>query len=250
MWFSNNSYRALRSKRLQASSKPFAARGILVERCEQCLLPIRYCICNFLKPFDATPLGVDIVLLMHSDEILKPTNTGRLASAVFPKNCGVYEWSRLAPNPELLQLLQEPHRECVVIYPATLTRPVYVPAKTRGLLAENNQGAKKLTLVLLDGTWRQAARMINHSRWLDKVPSMPLLIDDAYAGCYAMRKSTQDSRLSTAEAIGIALAQVGEPAAAHYLHQIFSVFNTHYSAARACDFAPETEAHRFLKSAV
>ncbi len=253
----SNAFIAVFNRRLQTTRRPFLARGSAIKRCGHCMIAQTHCVCAWLKPFGHSRLplasndveisnnamAVDLILLMHSDEILKPTNTGRLAADAFPNNCWVFEWSRLEPSSELIALLQDPQRQCVVVYPSTLTRPEFQ------LNAQAAVPQKRLTIILLDGTWRQAARMINHSQWLAQIPSLALDIAAIQKGSnYAMRKATQATRLSTAEATAIALAQVGQVDASHHLLQLFTVFNCHYHATRACIKPAVTDAHLYLES--
>ena len=245
-----NAFIAVFNRRLATTRRPFLARGSAIKRCGHCMIAQTHCVCTWLKPFMGSSdhlsndaMAVDLVLLMHSDEILKPTNTGRLAADAFPNNCWVFEWCRLEPSTELIALLEDPARQCVVVYPSTLTRPEYEP------VAPLAMHAKRLTIILLDGTWRQAARMINHSQWLAHVPSLALNIAAIEKGSnYAMRKATQATRLSTAEAAAIALDQVGQSKASHHLLQLFNVFNSHYHATRACIKPTLTDAHAYLES--
>ncbi|MDZ7924662.1 MAG: DTW domain-containing protein [Marinagarivorans sp.] len=243
-----NAFITVFNRRLATTRRPFLARGSAIKRCGHCMIAKTHCICQWLKPFSgghlsSDTMAVDLVLLMHSDEILKPTNTGRLAADAFPNNCWVFEWSRLEPSKELIALLEDPARQCVVVYPSTLMRPEYE------LVAPIEVPAKRLTIILLDGTWRQAARMINHSQWLAHVPSLVLDITAIEKGSnYAMRKATQATRLSTAEAAAIALDQVGQKKASHHLLQLFTIFNAHYHATRACIKPELTDAHSYLES--
>jgi hypothetical protein len=247
----SNAFIAVFNRRLQTTRRPFLARGSAIKRCGHCMIAQSHCVCAWLKPFSGSrvlppstdAMAVDLVLLMHSDEILKPTNTGRLAADAFPSNCWVFEWSRLEPPSELITLLEDPERQCVVVYPSTLTRPEFAAT------VQSDTPQKRLTIILLDGTWRQAARMINHSQWLAHVPSLSLDITAIEKGSnYAMRKATQATRLSTAEATAIALAQVGQASASFHLLQLFTVFNCHYYATRACIKPAVTDAHLYLES--
>ncbi|HEY7774797.1 MAG TPA: DTW domain-containing protein [Marinagarivorans sp.] len=253
-----NAFRRLYKQRMAAASKPFLARGITVERCDQCLLARRCCLCAFLAPLP-NGLELDIILLMHRDEILKPTNTGRLLAEAFPEQCFVFEWSRLEPDPALLAMIQDPARQCAIVYPAKQARATInieafdeLPVRNdcseqlvcNGLIAQHFQ-PRRATLILLDGTWRQAARMFNHSRWLSHLPSLAL--PDARQATYAVRKASEDSRLSTAEAAVALLAYCGQQAAANHLWHVFSVFNQHYQATRMCINIEPSSSHQYLQ---
>ena len=249
----SNAFTRLKVQRLTTAHKPFLARGITVKRCSHCQLARSYCICRWLQPFDGDP-ELDVVLLMHRDEILKPTNTGRLIANAFPQHCKAFEWSRLAPPSDLLKILTDPSRQCAVVYPASEQRKVLAVDSMSDMTPTISQSqrlpeiAKQktlLTVILLDGTWRQAARMMNHSQWLQSVPVLPL--SDVEQAEYKMRKATEDKRLATAEAGVALLQQLGRDKAAHHLKQLFQVFNYHYSASRACTRVTMSESHRYFE---
>ncbi len=198
-------------------------------------------------------MALEVILLMHRDEILKPTNTGRLIANAFPHDCKAFEWSRLSPPPELLTILADSSRQCAVVYPAGENREILNIASddARSTAAPSSQPyldevnkKRLLTVILLDGTWRQAARMMNHSHWLKSVPVLPLL--DVEQAEYKMRKASDGERLATAEACAALLQQLGRDKAAHHLKQLFQVFNHHYSASRACTKVSVTDAHHYF----
>lgn len=218
----HNAFARLRQRRLNEATKPFVARGHAVERCESCLLARHNCIC----PWRVTCRSeIDFVLLMHRNEVFKPTNTGRLVVDTLPENTQVFEWCRTEPEPALLQLLEDPARQVVVLFPAQGADAVVAPEE-----ALQSTGARRLTLVVPDGTWRQASRMVRLSPWLGRYPR--LVLQEGRRGEYAVRAALAEHQLSTAEAVAEALAQCGQAEPARWLDHYFSVFNQHYLASR------------------
>lgn len=243
-----NAYKQLFKARMTTAKKPFLARGTTVKRCGECFLAQSYCICNWLKPYGGH-LPYDLVLLMHRDEILKPTNTGRLLADAFPSQCMAFEWSRLEPSSELLALINDPARQCALVYPARDERKkvnfnTELISVGHTSVSVKGQSSTRPTLIFLDGTWRQAARMFNHSDWLAGVPFYAL--DDAVMGEYAMRKASDSSRLATAEAAGLVLDALNASLASQHLQHIFAVFNQHYAATRACIPVVPSASHTYL----
>lgn len=217
-----NAFFQLRAQAQARATRPFLARGIAARRCERCLLAQALCIC----PWRVSKASqVDLVLLLHRDEIFKPTNTGRLIADVLPEQTLAFEWSRTEPPAELLALLSDPMRLCVVIFPAApdADRPVYrqAPPVPEG---------KVLTLILLDATWKQASKMFRASPWLSKVPVWS--VEGGAPGNYRIRQAARAGQLATAEAAALVLQQCGEQAAAGTLLDYFTVFHSHYSAMR------------------
>ncbi|MYM62626.1 tRNA-uridine aminocarboxypropyltransferase [Pseudomaricurvus sp. HS19] len=209
------------------STREFKARGYLLQRCPQCRLAARTCVCQWRSPAQC---NTEFVLLMHRDEVFKPTNTGRLIADLFPGQCHAFAWSRLEPPAELLALLADPGRHCQILFPAAEgeTRPVESQPTT--------QPGKIPTVVVLDGTWKQARKMAKHSKWL---AGLPLLnpsssVDNKIRklGNYRIRQACDNSRLATAEAAALVLAAADEVSAANHLLDYFDVFNEHYVATR------------------
>lgn len=216
-----NAFLRLHSQALAAATRPYLARGISVLRCQRCQLETSTCICNWRR---ALQCNIDVLLLMHHDEIFKPTNTGRLIADILPDCTQVFEWSRTAPVPELLALLEDPQRYCVTLFPGVRSC-VDVHQNAQTLPTD-----KKITLVLLDGTWRQASKMVRCSDWLKPLPQ--LLITAPLKGQYQVRQAHRDGQLATAEAAAQALQACGEVLAGSVLTDYFSVFHQHYLAMR------------------
>ncbi len=217
-----NRFHQLRKTLLAESTRPFRARGRALVRCERCLLGQLNCICRWRAE---VCMGMDVVIVMHREEVFKPTNTGRLIEDTLPHNSFVFEWSRTRPSPALLHLLDSADRRVVVLYPAGEEGLQVTPEQVSAPGDE-----KRLTLVVLDGTWRQARRMFHLSPWLNRHPRLQL--QDVQPGAYAVRAAPRDQQLATAEAVAAAMAQCGETAAAELLAAYFSVFNQHYLASR------------------
>ena len=205
-------------------------------RCEFCQLANFACLCQW-RPKSMSEC--DFVLLMHRDEVFKPTNTGRLIADIFPENTYAFAWSRTEPSAELLQLLDDPRRQCFIIYPSA-------ESETRAVYSTVPVSDKSPTFILLDGTWKQSSRMFHLSRWLDKVPVLRL--PETLLRGYAVRKSHQDNYLSTVEAAALCLQVAGESRQSETLLDYFALFNMHYLATRGCCAPVIGELHQRLAS--
>lgn len=221
---SSNQYLQLRAYRLAESTREFLARGKSVVRCEHCQLAVFACICPWRPELEAR---CEFVLLMHRNEVFKPTNTGRLIADLLPQQTHVFCWSRTEPRQELLDLLSDSRRRCVIVFPSDANES---GSKQRGLVTELRDDGKITTFVLLDGTWKQSGRMFHLSRWLEEIPYV--VLPEALVRGYAVRKSHQEHYLSTAEAAGLCLEMAGEVRAASALQDYFELFNLHYLATR------------------
>ncbi|WP_440905577.1 tRNA-uridine aminocarboxypropyltransferase [Catenovulum sp. SX2] len=236
-----------RQLRLAKATRAFNARGITVKRCEQCQLPLFACICQWKT---TVKCELDVILIMHTDEILKPSNSGHLISEVLGENCHLFEWSRTEPEEKLLHLLNDKERQYAILFPPPLeqarqpSRPITIAPTINKIKAQSPQ--KKLTLVVLDGTWRQCKRMFNQSQWLYHIPCFNL--DVSQQAQYKLRKSAEVHQLATAEAAALAFSQWQQTEAAEVLQNYFSVFNQHYAASKLNVTPQLTNEHEFLQN--
>jgi DTW domain-containing protein YfiP len=211
----------LRAARLAAATKPFNARGSAPGRCERCRLYGPYCICD-LQPAAQAHAGV--CLLMGDIEAIKPSNTGWLIADLVPET-HAFPWSRTVIDPALIALLNDPRWQPYVVFPGEFVPPERVvtdllPTATHG------SEAKRPLFVLLDGTWSEARKMFNKSRYLDAFPVLSLAPDEP--GNYRLRRAARDDHLCTAEVAALCLALAGEPRAGEALSAWLGVFTEHY----------------------
>ncbi|MES2822842.1 MAG: DTW domain-containing protein [Pseudomonadota bacterium] len=241
-----NQFHLVRAQCLAESTTPFLARGKSVTRCDSCQMASFACLCAWRPRLQSR---CEFILLMHRIEVFKPTNTGRLIADVLPEQTHVFCWSRTEPAKELLALLRDKNRQCFIVFPADPN--MIAEGKVNRKIVNEIPGNKKIpTFILLDGTWKQSGRMFHLSRWLDDVACISLsdvLLGD-YVKSYTVRKSHQDSYLSTAEAAALCLELIDEQKNSAVLLNYFQLFNLHYLATRAC-CPPEIGAlHKLLVS--
>ena len=227
--------------RLSQSTRPFLARGGSIPRCKYCMLLPYLCICSIKQTVDSQSA---FLLLMYDDEILKPSNTGRLIADLIP-DTQAYIWSRTEPNPTMLALLADSTWQPIVIFPAEYA------AESRALISSPiltslNEGKRPL-FILLDGTWAQAKKMFRKSPYLDAFPV--LSFSPEKLSQYIMRKATKDNQLATAEVAILVLESLGEVDNAHLLTLLFSTFKENYLIGKSRQQLPEDSCQQRLISA-
>jgi DTW domain-containing protein YfiP len=173
-----------------------------IRRCPDCLLHRSLCVCALIPRVETR---TRVVLVMHQLELNKPTNTGRLAVRCLP-NSQVLVRGRDADHRTPVELPGQP----LLLFPHAGALP----------LERFRDADRPVTLVVPDGTWRQAARVRRRVPGLDQVPCVALPPRDS---SYRLRQSVRPGRLSTMEAIARALGvlegQAVEDPLAH-LHRI------------------------------
>jgi DTW domain-containing protein len=145
-----------------------------------------------------------LLLLLHDDEAKKPTNTGRLAALCCANSQVLVRGRRNEP----LDLSFLVGQNAVVLCPdetATVARPVAGP----------------LTLIVPDGSWRQASKMPRREPMLRDLPRITL--PPLSPRLPALRRETKDNGLPTFVAIAHALGLIEDPAIERALLAFYDV---------------------------
>lgn len=218
-----NTVHILRKQQLALSTKDFRARGYKVKRCEKCLIPEKKCICAQRPTIESNSA---FCLVMYKNEYYKPTNTGKLIADVIPDN-HAFKWDRVAPDPVLLDLLNNPKYAPILVFPqqyAEAERCIDSPKDLEAI-----QQGKTPLFVMLDGTWREASKMF-------KSPSfakLPVLgIQPEKASTYQLREAAHEHQLCTAEVAIEVLKMADDNIAAEALAEYFYQFRKAYIAGK------------------
>ena len=225
---SSNSVLVLRAQQISESRREFNARGGKMDRCERCLIAKHYCICDGVEPADSKAA---VCLLMYHNESFKPSNTGRLIAEIIPDN-HAFRWDRTDPDDKLLALLNDPQYQPMVIFPAT-----DVEDTARVITDVQPQSNKRPLFIFLDGTWREAKKMIRKSPYLDELPVLSITAEKL--SDYRLRVAPHAHQLGTAEVAIMVLALAGEVDAATKLEQHFMKFRDAYLLGKRNKGRPE-----------
>jgi len=221
----------LYQQRLSQCTRPFLARGGRIERCTNCMLLPHLCICELKKTVSTNSA---FLLLMYDDEILKPSNTGRLIADLIPDTYA-FIWSRTQPDAQLLTLLNNPQWQPIIIFPSEYTTPDRVISTYQK--PENN---KRPLFILFDGSWAQAKKMFRKSPYLNSFPV--LSFSPETISRYLVRKAVKDNQLATAEVAGRALDFIGETDNARVMDLLFETFKENYLLGKERKQLPEDAA--------
>jgi len=195
-----------------------------INACGRCLLRRDLCICTlaprlFLK---ASTQRCQWLLLTHTRELGKLTNTGRLLLNSLP-NTGLHLWQRTEPLQTVLQ-----GRRAVLLFPSDDAHVAFSSAKD--VMSELGDNAEPILWLLLDSTWQQAKKMVRQSPELQTLPRLSLNISEG-ASRYHLRRNQQG--LSTLEAAASVLEQLSETDAAGSLLSYLDTFQRHWEAHRS-----------------
>ena len=155
-------------------------------RCARCQLPPRWCVCAGFRTVSC-PLAIDV--LIHSREFFRPTSTGRLINRVIPESRGhVYRYDL----PLNQSAMVRPERVLWILHPQGEPMPTDVSPSS-------------LQVLLLDGSWREAARMRQGVEGWGRLVSLPMTGESRYH----LRNQQGVGKFSTIEALLFLFAALG-----------------------------------------
>jgi DTW domain-containing protein YfiP len=151
------------------------------------------CVCAELPRLE---LPVELLVIQHTMEEHRPTNTGRMALYMFPRSRLIPYGTHGGPLDEAP--FRDPGRRYFLLFPRagaqTLTREDLVPSD-----------GTPVSLVVPDGNWRQASHMARRNRVIKEMTCLSL--PPGPPGAWTIRNSKHAERLCTAEA-AIRVAEV------------------------------------------
>jgi len=165
---------------------------------------------------------------MHYKEVGMHTNTGKLIQSVLPS-------SRLLVHP-----LQELDLECTQRVPVVL----WPGPDSRSVRELDLPASGRLTLIALDGTWKQVKSMARKYSSVQRVHVSEDLAAREKLLTPALRLQTRPLGASTAEAVAIALRTLGESGAAARLFEALALLNAHRESVLGSERVAQREEKR------
>lgn len=164
-------------------AKPMRSRR--TARCPGCWLPTALCLCAELPRL---AVRTRVVVMMHRREAVTSSNTGRIAARVLEGSSVRVRGGDPAIDPEPL-----PEGRRLVLFPAAEAR----------LLTADDAAGDGVVLLVPDGTWSQARRLLRRDAMFQgaEVVTLP----PAGPSRYGLRRHAREGSVCTLEAIGRAL---------------------------------------------
>ena len=189
----------------------------LLPRCIRCGAVQSRCICASTT---ALKTSTKVVVIMHVFELKKPSNSARLLPVCLENAEVLVRGQKDRPMPTVS--LEDPDRELWVLFPSDDSEPL-----TQDLV---DSAQNPITLVVPDGTWPQARRIPNRVKALKDDRRVKLV--ESGPATIRLRHHPDPSRMSTAEAVGRALAVIEGPEAGKHVEDTFHRFATKLLEAR------------------
>lgn len=161
-------------------------------RCERCLRPESHCLCSLIPQLDSR---TRVLVLQHPSEVAHALNTARLATLGL-RNAQLVIGEVFD---DLHELLHPPgYRPCLLF-----------PGEGAQVLTPQPEESVPILLVVPDGTWRKARKLLHLNPALAALPRVTL--GTVPASRYRLRKAPGADALSTLEAISHALNVIEAP---------------------------------------
>ena len=162
-------------------------------QCPRCLRPQTHCLCPLIPSLDSR---TRVLLLQHPSEVNHALNTARLAAL------GLTNAELIVGEvfEDLPTLLNRPGYQARLLFPADDAQPMQAYGTSD----------EPLLLVVPDGTWRKARKMLHLNPLLMALPRVTLA--EGGLSRYRLRKAPGPGALSTIEAIVQALQTLEAPA--------------------------------------
>lgn len=176
-------------------------------RCWRCALHTPLCLCDALEPL---PVDTRVVVVQHATERGRSSNSGRLVPLTLAG--GELRVRGLRHTPFESAGLHDPARRTLMLYP--------IPGAP--VLALDPDDPRPVTLLVPDGNWRQARRLVQREpalRRADKVRLPP-----GPPSRYRLRSHPDPARISTYEAVARALGILEGPELQARLERWFDMF--------------------------
>ena len=143
------------------------------------------CVCALI-PSPKLVTRTRLVLYIHRFEDRKPTNTGRLASECLANSEVIVRGQPGLPD---TPFEKAPESDALLLFPSPDATPIFAyQASTR-----------PVTLIVPDGSWRQASKVRNRVPGLREIPCVWL--PQGAASTYRLRHEAHPTGLATFEAI-------------------------------------------------
>lgn len=161
-----------------------------------CLRPADFCLCALIPTLQST---TRILVIQHPQEQRHALNTGRLLVAGLV-HAELLVGEQLPLNSPVLEQLSDPAWRTELLFPGERAQ-LPVPA--------DSGDERPRRLILIDGTWRKARKILMLNPVLQKLPRVCL--PGGLVSRYRLRRTRVPDALSTIEA-GVQALQLIEPA--------------------------------------
>ena len=132
-----------------------------------------------------------IWILSTEREFSRPSNTARLLKLVNPESTELILWERINAPEKLIEYINSEEYEIYIIFPIEnddLSERKF----------EYKSSERTPAFIILDGTWKEALKILRRSDYLKKLPRISL--NPIHKSEYTLRRGASEGELCTVEA--------------------------------------------------
>ncbi|AQS10342.1 DTW domain protein [Clostridium saccharobutylicum] len=190
----------------------------LYESCNKCGLPTINCICNIVPKIETK---TKIWILSTEREFSRPSNTARLLKLVNPESTELILWERTNAPEKLIEYINSEEYEIYILFP--MENDDLSESKF-----EYKSSEKIPAFIILDGTWKEARRILRKSDYLKNLPRVSL--NTIHKSEYTLRRGASEGELCTIEAAIEVLQLNYELENAKLIKDVFDLFIKSFKA--------------------
>ena len=190
----------------------------LYESCNKCGLPILNCICNIVPKIKTKS---KIWILSTEREFRRPSNTARILKLVNPESTELILWERTNEPEKLIEYIKSEEYEIYILFP--IESDVLSEKKF-----EYKSSERTPAFIILDGTWKEAGKILRKSDYLKKLPRIS--INPIHKSEYTLRRGASEGELCTIEAAIEVLKLNYEFENAQLIKGVFNLFIKSFKA--------------------
>ena len=190
----------------------------LYDSCNKCGLPIINCVCD-----KAPKIKTDarIWILSTEKEFYRASNTARLLKIVNPHSTEIFLWERTKIPEKLVSNLNNEMYDTFLLFPVE-------NCEIMSRKVEYKSTDKVPVFIIIDGTWKEARKIIRRSAYLEKLPIISLEPNFKYK--YDLRRGAKSGNLCTIEAAIEVLKINGEIDNSQVINEFYDLFLKSYKA--------------------
>lgn len=189
----------------------------LYKSCSKCGLPIINCICS--KTPKVTTKA-KIWILSSEREFLRPSNTARLLKLINTESTEIFLWERTKEPKKLIENIKDEMYEVYLLFPAE--------GEMKDRRVEYKNTEKTPAFIIIDGTWKEARKIIRKSEYLKDLKLVSL--NPCHKSQYDLRKGAGEGDLCTIESAVEILKLSGEIGNSKLIGEFFNLFLKSYKA--------------------
>lgn len=190
----------------------------ICENCSKCGLPIITCICKSIKEVETK---AKFVILSSEKEVYRNTNTANLLKQINTKSTEIIIWKRGEIPSSILSYINNDIYNVYLVFPI-MNKEMEIRK------AKYNKDNNTPVFIIVDGTWREAWKIIRKSDYLKNLPILSL--ETNRVSKFTLRRVQEEGNLCTIEAAMELLKINDEDILSEEINKGFELFLKSYKA--------------------